>query len=90
MSRHALDSRHVARRRPCERSSNAISYKISLPYLVPYKAPEDCPVHQEAFTPKLVAGDTVQGILEAKYVAPYYWEETISGSYSETRFQALL
>ena len=64
--------------------------KILLPYLIPYEVPEDCPVHQEVFTPKLVAGDTVQGILEAKYVAHYYSEETISGSYSETRFEALL
>ena len=65
-------------------------HKIHLPYLMPYKAPEDCPVPQELFTPILVAGDTVQGILEAKYVASYHSEEPISGSYSETHFQSLL
>ena len=89
MSRRALDSRHVAEDLVNE-ALTQFHHKISLPYLIPYKAPEGCPVHQEVFTPKLVAGDTVQGLLEAKYVAPYYSEETLSDNYTEKRFQSLL
>jgi hypothetical protein len=38
--------------------------------IVPYNAPPDCLVDPSLFTPRLLRGETVQGLLTAYYIPP--------------------
>ncbi|KAH8979281.1 hypothetical protein EDB92DRAFT_1980226 [Lactarius akahatsu] len=59
--------------------------------IVPYEAPPDCPIDPSLFAPRLLPGETVQGLLTAVYVPPQVKTETWDKrSYSPMALSQLL
>ena len=59
--------------------------------VVPYEAPPDCPIDISTFAPRLIPGETVQGLLTAVYIPHRVRNVTISQhSYSRVALSQLL
>lgn len=59
--------------------------------IVPNEAPLDCLVDPSLFIPRLLPGETVQGLLTANYIPPGVKIEILSQrSYTEVALSALL
>ncbi|KAH9026661.1 hypothetical protein EDB84DRAFT_1589144 [Lactarius hengduanensis] len=62
-----------------EQEENAVSrpgFQMNSSIIFPYEAPPDCPVDPSLFAPRLLPGETVQGLLTAVYVPPQVKTET--------------
>ncbi|KAH8993666.1 hypothetical protein EDB83DRAFT_2325213 [Lactarius deliciosus] len=62
-----------------EQEESAVSrpgFQMNSSIIFPYEAPPDCPVDPSLFAPRLLPGETVQGLLTAVYVPPQVKTET--------------
>ena len=57
----------------------------------PYSLPPDCPFDPFLFAPRLLPGETVQGLMTADYIPPQIRTETLDKcSYNRMRLLQLL
>ncbi|KAH8993667.1 hypothetical protein EDB83DRAFT_2304539 [Lactarius deliciosus] len=62
-----------------EQEESAVScpgFQMNSSIIVPYEAPPDCPVDPSLFAPRLLPGESVQGLLTAVYVPPQVKTDT--------------
>ncbi|KAI9453856.1 hypothetical protein BJY52DRAFT_1189313 [Lactarius psammicola] len=77
-----------------EQEESAVSrpgFQMNSRIIVPYEVPPDCQVDPSIFVPRLLPGETVQGLLTAVYIPHQVRTATISqGSYSRVALSQLL
>jgi hypothetical protein len=65
--------------------------QLNLKIIVPHEVPPDCQVDPSIFVPRLLPGETVQGLLTAAYIPHQVRTATISqGPYSRMALSQLL
>ncbi len=67
------------------------TFQINSRLVVPYEVPPDCPIDPAIFAPRLVSGETAQGLLTAVYIPDHVRTEKINQrSYSRVALSQLL
>ena len=52
--------------------------QINSSLIVPYEAPPDCSIDPTVFAPRLLHGETMQGLVTAVYIPPQVKTETFN------------